>query len=161
MLFAPIATVTFTCRMPERIADGEAASIAQTAPSRVPIEVPKHPFDALTAQLPLICKDCAREFTVPYRHFQAGVVFHCPHCHGSYVPRVSMYLVMTEAFEKFIAQQAEAERVFAATGGDREAFAREKAVAVENFYVQLKEVARAMHPAGKVVRRKGLRAMFT
>ena len=150
--------------MPEQIADAETTPVQQTpaaAATPAPTQVPNSHFDPINAEAPLICKDCAGEFAVPYRHFQAGVVFHCPHCHGSYVPSVSMYLAMTEAFEKFIAQRAEAERVFTGTGGDHEAFAREQAAAVEKFYAQLKELARTMRPAGKVVRRKGLGAMFT
>jgi hypothetical protein len=118
-------------------------------------------FDPAHADMPVICKDCDREFAVPYRHFQAGVVFHCPHCHGSFVPRLPMYLAVSAAFERFMEQRSEAEQSFARNGGEREAFEREQAAALEKFQNSLHELARAMRPAGKLVRRKGLAAMFT
>ena len=27
---------------------------------------------------------------MPFRYFRAGMVFHCPHCNGSFVPTLSM-----------------------------------------------------------------------
>ncbi|MBV8451360.1 MAG: hypothetical protein JOZ29_03695, partial [Deltaproteobacteria bacterium] len=58
----------------------------------------RDPFDPLGWELPVVCKDCDKEFKVPYRHFQAGVVFHCPHCRGSYVPTLPMYRRVHDTF---------------------------------------------------------------
>jgi DNA-directed RNA polymerase subunit RPC12/RpoP len=93
-------------------------------------------FDSAHAEVPLICKDCGKDFAVPYRHFQVGVVFHCPHCHGSFVPRLPIYHAVRDAFQR-------------------------QAADFEKFKLSLLELARSMHPAGKMVRRKGLAAMFT
>ena len=67
--------------------------------------------DPMTWQVPVICKDCNQSFEVPYRHFQAGVVFHCPHCHGSFVPTSTMYRVVHAAFEAFFARQRAARAI--------------------------------------------------
>src|ERR1700751_2712566 len=74
------------------------------------------PFDPLRWELPVVCKDCEKEFKVPYRHFQAGVVFHCPHCHGSYVPNLSMHRKVHDCFEAFYARMRRERNKMAETG---------------------------------------------
>lgn len=118
-------------------------------------------FDPMGWQLPLICKDCDKPFEVPYRHFQAGVVFHCPHCHGSFVPKMTMYRAVREAFETFYTKRRHDREDFARTGSDEATFARKQESELAEFRQRLDEIARAMRPAGKMVRPKGIGAMFT
>ena len=119
----------------------------------------RDPFDPLGWELPVVCKDCDKEFKVPYRHFQAGVVFHCPHCHGSYVPTLPMYRRVRDTFESFYARMRhERER---AAEGDSGAFSAALERELADFQKRLERLARELRPAGKMVRRKGLRAMFT
>lgn len=118
-------------------------------------------FDSAHAKVPLICKDCGKDFAVPYRHFQVGVVFHCPHCHGSFVPRLPIYHAVRDAFETFFEKRRRAAEEFAASSGNENAFNQRQAADLEKFKLSLLELARSMHPAGKMVRRKGLAAMFT
>jgi hypothetical protein len=118
------------------------------------------PFDPLGWELPAVCKDCDKEFKVPYRHFQAGVVFHCPHCHGSYVPTLPMYQRVHDAFETFYGRMRRERDHTSQSSNDtgfKERFGRELA----EFHKTLQRLARELHPAGKMVRRKGLSAMFT
>jgi hypothetical protein len=118
-------------------------------------------FDPMAWRVPLICKDCDKRFEVPYRHFQAGVVFHCPHCHGSFVPKMTMYRAVREAFEAFYTKRRRDREEFARTGGDEVIFARKQESELAEFHQRLDQIAHAMRPAGKMVRPKGIGAMFT
>jgi uncharacterized Zn finger protein (UPF0148 family) len=118
---------------------------------------PASDFDPARTQVPVICKDCDKEFAVPYRHFQAGVVFHCPHCHGSFVPRSANYHAVRNTVEAFF----EKHRTEAAKSGDQAAAHQRQAAQLEELHRTLLELARAIHPAGKLIRRKGIGAMFT
>lgn len=135
-------------------------AVPTPAPGTAP---PKHvdEFDPMGWEVPLICKDCGKNFKVPYRHFQAGVVFHCPHCHGSFVPKVTMHQTVHEVFENFYAKRRRDREDFARTGGDEAAFQRKQQRDLEEFHKLLDEIARAMRPAGKMVKPRGIAAMFT
>lgn len=121
----------------------------------------RDPFDSLGWELPAVCKDCDKEFKVPYRHFQAGVVFHCPHCHGSYVPTVPMYRQVHDTFENFYARMRRERDQMAQTTADSSAFREKLEKELAEFHKALERLARELRPAGKMVRRKGLAAMFT
>ena len=112
-------------------------------------------------EVPLICKDCGKDFKVPYRHFQAGVVFHCPHCHGSFVAKTTMYRTVHEAFERFYAKRRREREKFAADGGDQASFDRMQQRELEEFHGSLLKIAHAMRPAGKMVKPRGIGSMFT
>jgi len=134
----------------------EQAAPAATVPPGPPDEL-----DPMSWQVPVICKDCDKDFKVPYRHFQAGVVFHCPHCHGSFVPKVTMHRTVHKAFEGFYANRRRGRDEFLRTGGDEAAFQRQQQRELEDFHKLTAEMARAMRPAGKMVKPKGIGAMFT
>src|SRR5271163_783159 len=94
-------------------------------------------FDPVRWELPVICKDCGQDFIVPYRHFKAGVVFHCPHCHGSFVPLLKMYHAVRDLFETFYARRRLERDEFARSSGDQERFERKQAVDLEDFHKAL------------------------
>jgi hypothetical protein len=119
----------------------------------------RNEFDPSGWTVPVICKDCGKGFELPYRHFQAGVVFHCPHCHGSFVPNLPMYRAVRDAFESFYAKRKRDRD--STLNGDDEKLRQRHAAELEAFHKSLDELAHAMRPAGKMVRRKGLAAMFT
>ena len=120
----------------------------------------RDPFDPLGWEMPVVCKDCDRDFKVPYRHFQAGVVFHCPHCHGSYVPTMPMYRQVHDAFETFYARMRRERDRRGAEAGDA-AFSDRLEGELAQFQKTLERLAHELRPAGRMVRRKGLAAMFT
>jgi len=136
------------------------ANAETKAEARVPAAPPDE-SDPLGWELPLICKDCEKRFTVPYRHFQAGVVFHCPHCHGSFVPKAGMCRIVRDAFETFHAARKRERDELAAKGGDGGGLERRQRSELEEFQAALERIAREMRPAGRMVRPKGLRAMFS
>src|SRR5216683_7748984 len=145
------------------MSDDQPANAASTPVPETSAVQPKarDPFDRLGWDLPVICKDCDKEFKVPYRHFQAGVVFHCPHCHGSYVPTLPMYRQVHDTYETFYARMRRERDETTAVGGDESAFTRRFEDALAQFIKTVEQLARMMRPAGKLVRRKGLAALFT
>ena len=62
-------------------------------------------FNPIAWEVPVVCKDCGETFSIPYRHFQAGVVFYCPSCSGSYVPKSTMAREVRETFENFYSRR--------------------------------------------------------
>ncbi|MGA2411180.1 MAG: hypothetical protein ABSG46_12430 [Candidatus Binataceae bacterium] len=117
--------------------------------------------DPMTWQVPVICKDCNKGFEAPYRHFQAGVVFHCPYCHGSFVPTSTMYRSVRAVFEAFFARRRTASKEAANTDGGDQAWRDREARELEDFRAALKNIAIAMRPAGKMVRKGWLASMFS
>jgi hypothetical protein len=122
---------------------------------------PLDEFDPAGWTVPVICKDCDKEFTLPYRVFLVGVVFHCPHCRGSFVPTVPMYRAVRDAFDTFYARRRSERDKSARDGGGAASLARKQATEREEFVKTLDKLARTMRPAGKMVRWRGIRAMFT
>jgi ferredoxin len=119
-------------------------------------------FDPVGWEVPVVCKDCSETFSIPYRHFQAGVVFYCPSCSGSYVPKSTMAREVRETFERFYAQRRAArDSIERRHQREREAFAAKQAAEMEAFNKRVAELGREMKPAGKLVRPKGIAAMFT
>jgi hypothetical protein len=150
--------------MSEESADS-AAQAEAGAPSdpaaRADKAEPLDEFDPKGWQVPAVCKDCSKDFNLPYPHFRAGVVSHCPHCRGSFVPLLKMDRAVRDAFIAFYSKRRRQRDEFAAAGGDRLAFDRAQMRALEEFRKSLAKLARTMRPAGKMVKPRGLRAMFT
>jgi len=143
-----------------------AANASAPAPTAKPHETvlakkPADEFDPMGWEVPVICKDCDKGFKVPYRHFQVGVVFHCPHCHGSYVPKMTMHQMVRDTFETFYGRRKREREEFAGSGGNEAAFKRKQEKELEEFHKRLDRLAHEMRPAGKLVRPKGIGAMFT
>ena len=155
--------------MSEETANAETAGSGSAAVPSEPMMTQPGPssseqrdeFDPLGWTVPVICKDCGKGFELPYRHFQIGVVFHCPHCHGSFVPNLPMYRAVRDAFERFYGKRRGDRDEFERSGGDATVFDRRQTAEFEAFRKLLDQLAQEMHPAGKMVKRKGLAAMFT
>jgi hypothetical protein len=151
-------------------AGGEAAAKAAAPPPK-PKPQPIDEFDPLGWDVPIICKDCDKPFIVPYRNFHAGVVFHCPSCQGSWVPNATIAKEMRQVFEGFWGPRRRARDTFerGELKGklnrdpkiDRAEFERQQADELKTFKKRLEQLAKELKPAGKLVRPKGLAAMFT
>jgi ferredoxin len=141
------------------VAPKPAPAAAVSAPAQAGLS---EEFNPIAWEVPVVCKDCGETFSIPYRHFQAGVVFYCPSCSGSYVPKSTMARVVRETFENFYARRrAEQEATRRRQQREREVFeARQNAEMIE-FKKRVIELGREMKPAGKLVRPKGISAMFT
>jgi len=119
-------------------------------------------YDPIAWEVPVVCKDCNEPFTIPYRHFQAGVVFYCPSCSGSYVPKTMMARIVRETFENFYGRRrTEREGLQKRQQREQEALEAKQAAEMEAFKKRLEELGHEMKPAGKVVRPKGIAAMFS
>ena len=144
-----------------------AAAAPKTAPAAPPATAPSQPahgeeYDPGAWEVPVICKDCNEPFSIPYRHFQAGVVFYCPQCSGSFVPTSTMYRQVGDAFEGFYGRrQKELEACERRRAKEITDFEARREAEMERFQEQLQEMARTRKPAGKLVRPKGIGSMFT
>jgi hypothetical protein len=138
-----------------------AAATAVPATLDPPQSKPRDPFDPLEWEMRVVCKDCDKEFKVPYRHFQAGVVFHCSHCRGSYVPSLGMYRQVRETFERFFTRMRRQREQMTRAGADDLVLKQWLDGELNEFDKVLGRLAHELCPAGKMPRRKGLAAMFT
>jgi ferredoxin len=119
-------------------------------------------FNPLAWEVPVICKDCNEPWTIPYRLFEKGVVFHCPFCSGSYVPKTAMYRAVKETFEGFYnKRRADREALERKRAREAAAFEAKQAAEMEAFKQKLEALAHSMKPAGKLVRPTGIASMFT
>ncbi len=119
-------------------------------------------FDPVTWAVPVICKDCHEPYAIPFRHFQAGVVFYCPHCSGSFVPNSTLCRMVRDTFEGFYGRRRMEREAFEQWRvRELGEFEARQVAAMEGFRERLQEMAHAMKPAGKLVRPKGIAAMFT
>ena len=119
-------------------------------------------FNPLAWEVPVICKDCNEPWTIPYRLFEKGVVFHCPSCSGSYVPKTAMYRAVKETFEGFYNRRRTDREAFERKRArEAAAFEAKQAAEMEAFKQKLEALAHSMKPAGKLVRPTGIASMFT
>jgi ferredoxin len=119
-------------------------------------------YDPASWAVPVICKDCNEPFSIPYRLFQAGVVFYCPNCSGSFVPNSRLCRNVREAFEGYYTRRRrERERLETRQAKERADLEARQTAEAEAFAKQLQEMAESAKPAGKMVKPKGLAAMFT
>ena len=156
-------------------ANGASASAAAPAPVAAPAPKPQpvavatpasaasiEEYDPSTWAVPVICKDCSEPYSIPYRHFQAGVVFYCPNCSGSFVPNSKLCRNVRDAFEGYYSKRRrERERMEARQAKERADFEARQAAEAEAFGKQLQEMAESAKPSGKMSKPKGIAAMFT
>jgi ferredoxin len=140
-----------------------AAKTAAVAPATVAASsASSAEFNPLAWDVPVICKDCNEPWTIPYRLFEKGVVFHCPSCSGSFVPKTAMYRAVKETFEGFYnRRRAEREAFERKRARETAAFEAKQAAEMDAFKQTLEELAHSMKPAGKLVRPTGVASMFT
>jgi ferredoxin len=147
-----------------------AAAVAKLAPIAAPaaaapaaqMSASDEEFNPIAWEVPVICKDCNEPWTIPYRLFQSGVVFHCPNCSGSYVPKSQMYRAVKETFEGFYnRRRAEREAFERKRAKEAAAFEAKQVAEMKDFKNRLEALAHSMKPAGKLVRKEGIGSMFT
>jgi hypothetical protein len=146
--------------MPAPAAAARKPAAAPAAPA--PSSAQSAEFNPLAWEVPVICKDCNEPWTIPYRLFEKGVVFHCPFCSGSYVPKTAMYRAVKETFEGFYnKRRADREAFERKRAREAAAFEAKQAAEMEAFKQKLEALAHSMKPAGKLVRPTGIASMFT
>ncbi|MDO8434713.1 MAG: hypothetical protein Q7S58_20135, partial [Candidatus Binatus sp.] len=140
-----------------------AAPVAAAAPISAPaVAAVGEESNPISWEVPVICKDCNEPWTIPYRHFQAGVVFYCPSCSGSYVPKSQMCRAVRETFEGFYnRRRAEREAFERKRAKEAAAFAAKQTAEMDDFKKRLEALSHSMKPAGKTVRPTGIGSMFT
>jgi ferredoxin len=155
---APVTPAKVPVAAPAKPA-AAAAGLAVAAPAPLP---GRDEFDPMTWQVPIICHHCNHNYTIPFRQFQVGVVFYCPSCSGSFVPNSVLYKSARDSFERFYgARRREREAYERKRARDQAEFEQRQAAHSATFKKSLHDMAEQMKPAGKLVRRRGLAAMFT
>ena len=159
------AAPTAAAAVKPAVADGVTAATkaAVPQPAAQPKPQPVDEFDPVGWDVPIVCHKCNSRFVVPYRNFHAGVVFHCPSCRGSWVPNTVIAKGMRRVFEDFWGPRKLTRAAFerGELKLDRAEFERRQAKELEVFRQRLERLAKELKPAGKLVRPKGLAAMFT
>jgi hypothetical protein len=119
-------------------------------------------FDPATWEVPIVCHLCNANYTIPYRHFRVGMVFYCPSCSASFVPNKTIYEAVRKHFEGFYGRRKrEREEFERRRARELETFETRQGAEMAAFNETLDKMAQEMKPAGKVVKPRGLAAMFT
>ncbi len=145
------------------VAAPAAAAAAPTPTPSAPLAVSvTDEFNLITWQVPIICQHCSHSYKVPFRQFQVGVVFHCPSCAGSFVVSSTLYTNVRDRFARFYdVRRRERETFERKRSREQAEFEQTQAVELAAFTKGLHDLAEKMRPAGKLVRRRGLAAMFS
>lgn len=101
---APAAAPPAAAPAPAPAAAPAAAPVAAAAAPAA-----MSPEDALAAavpdlddwDVPLRCFRCQGEFSVAYQYVRPGIVLHCPHCGGSFVPNTALYQGLSKRLSSF------------------------------------------------------------
>ena len=149
--------------------DGAPAPAAAAAPAPKPAPAAaavaaaqSDESDPIAWEVPVRCKDCHEIYAIPYRHFQAGVVFYCPTCSGSFVPDSVICRTVRSTFEDFYTRREREHQAFERKHArELQQLEAKQAAEMEAFEERLKRLADEIKPAGKMVRPKGLASMFT
>jgi ferredoxin len=141
-----------------------APAAAKPAPAPAPIAAAavSSEFDPATWEVPIVCHLCNANYTLPYRHFRVGMVFYCPSCSASFVPNKTIYEAVRKTFEGFYGRRKrEREEFERRRARELETFETRQTAEMQAFNEHLDEMAHEMKPAGKLVKPKGLAAMFS
>jgi ferredoxin len=143
------------------------------APAAAPAPAPAAPAAAVAAapaesaglaipdpddwEIPIRCHRCAGDYTVPFRHFRAGVVFYCPICQGSLVPNLGMVRAVEEALARFHgAWVRDFDAFHERRRRELEQFEERQRAALDAFDEELRELSLTAKVPGARARRKGL-----
>ncbi len=143
-----------------------AKSAPAPAPAAPPVAAPPTAgsaddvfADALPAlddwEIPILCRECAGEYTVAFQYLRPGVVFYCPHCQASFVPMRTTYLEIATALQRFHERW---QRAFATFQENRRrelaAFEERQRAELADFESRLREFTRDGQRATGTARRR-------
>jgi ferredoxin len=148
---APAAKPPAAAPAPAAKAPTPAAPAAAPAES-VAIAIPA-PDDW---EIPIRCFRCTGDYSVPFRHFRAGVVFYCPHCQGSLVPTLSMVRAVEEALARFHQNWVRAfDELHERRRRELEQFEERQRAELARFEEELRALAAREKAPGAPTRRRG------
>lgn len=139
-----------------------AAAAAAPAPSGPAAVV--SPEDALAAavpdlddwEVPLRCFRCEGEFAVAYQYIRPGVVLHCPHCVGSFVPNTALYQALSKRLSSFHGSWRKSFEEFRARRAKELAsFEASQKAALEKLEADLRKISTGAELAGAPQKQRG------
>jgi hypothetical protein len=122
------------------------------------------PEDALAAsvpdlddwEVPLRCFRCEGEFSVAYQYIRPGVVLHCPHCVGSFVPNTALYQALSKRLSSFHGSWRKSFDEFRARRAKELAsFEASQKAALDTLEVDLKKISTGAELAGAPQKQRG------
>jgi ferredoxin len=171
---------TFGADFPSRFRDGGGGAAATpaaapAAPAAAPAPAAAAPAaaqpapaqsaeDALAASvpalddwgIPLTCFRCRGQFEVPFQYIKPGVVLHCPHCVGSFVPNTALYQALSRRLGRFYASWTRSFDEFRERRArELESFERSRKDALETLETDLREISENAELAGAPARSRG------
>jgi ferredoxin len=159
---APAAVAPSPKPAPAAAAKTTPAAAPKAAPVPAVVAAESSEFDPATWEVPIVCHLCNANYTIPYRHFRVGMVFYCPSCSASFVPNKTIYEAVRKHFEGFYGRRKrEREEFERRRARELETFETRQGAEMAAFNETLDKMAQEMKPAGKVVKPRGLAAMFT
>jgi len=100
-------------------------------------------------EVPLLCIRCEQPFSVPFGYLQAGTVFNCAHCQGTYVPTYPLCQVIEKALRGFHeTYTADAQAFHERRQRDLDRFKEQQRQHLEAFEQRLGELAQSVKPPG-------------
>jgi ferredoxin len=133
-------------------AEGAGAPASAETPAGAPrgatdATVPIVPIEQW--EVPLHCFRCDQAFTVPFAYLQAGTVFNCPHCQGTYVPTFPLCQAVERALRGFHDTfTSDAQAFHERRQRDLDRFREQQRQHLEAFGQRLTELARSVRPPG-------------
>jgi ferredoxin len=141
-------------------APAPAAAVAAPAPAAAAPSAE----DALAAavpdledwEVPLKCVRCGGGFTVPFQYVRPGMVLHCPHCVGSYVPNTALYQELSRRLIRFHASWTQSFAEFRERRArELESFEESQKAALAALEADLEKIADGAELAGAPTRSRG------
>lgn len=144
-----------------------AAASAAAAPAPAPpaaATAAVSPEDALAASVPpleewavpLSCFRCRGQFEVPFQYLKPGVVLHCPHCMGSYVPNTALYQALSRRLVKFYSSWTKSFDEFRERRArELESFELSRKEALATLEEDLRDISERAELAGAPARSRG------
>jgi len=165
---------SFGADFPSRFKGGDAPAAAPAAPAAAPTATPApaapvaatavSPEDALAAsvpdlddwEVPLKCFRCNGGFSVAFQYVRPGVVLHCPHCVGSFVPNTALYQALSRRLGRFHASWKQSFDEFRERRArELESFEASQRAALASLESDLEKIADGAELAGAPTRNRG------
>jgi len=141
-----------------------APAPAAATPATAAVGVATSPEDALAAavpdledwEVPLKCFRCGGAFTVAFQYVRPGVVLHCPHCVGSFVPNTALYQALSRRLTLFHSSWKKSSDEFRERRArELESFEASQRAALRSLEADLEKIADGAELAGAPTRSRG------
>lgn len=137
---------------PPAAAPMQSAPVAASAEDALSAAVP----DLEDWEVPLKCFRCGGGFSVAFQYVRPGMVLHCPHCVGSYVPNTALYQELSRRLTRFHASWTKSFEEFRERRArELESFEQSQKAALATLEADLEKIGTGAELAGAPTRSRG------